>query len=115
MDGLDLALADEALHEQRRMHDVMACCCGEFDDPELPDHGCVLAAEVVRLRVERDRLADGIREHSCGISKGCYCTWDEDGNPIGGKHSPNCWQPFESERRLKALLDVAGDDREDGR
>ena len=57
-----------------------------------------------------DRLADGIREHSCGISKGCYCTWDEDGNPIG-KHSPNCFQPFEAERRLKSLLDVAGDDQ----
>ena len=74
---------------------------------------CLVVGQRDEARAEVVRLTDGIREHSCGISKGCYCTWDEDGNPIG-EHGPNCFQPFESERRLKALLDVAGDDTEGG-
>ena len=64
-----------------------------------------VVAEANRLRVQRDRLADGIREHR---------DHDFAADPTVSK-AATFREMRKVNERLWALLDVAGDDREDDR
>lgn len=70
-------LADDALYEQRRMHEDQRCTCGDDLDPELPDHGCVLMVEVERLREERDH-AQRMWGSECRLHAACDQQWTRD-------------------------------------
>lgn len=83
----DRGLAEEAIAGQRLMHERGDCSCGQIDDDDCPDIGCVLLAEVDRLRgaIEQHRETELARLESSGL--------DDDGKPLFApmEHDEHLW------------------------